>query len=299
MNAIVIGQKKQRSIVSEWVNTIFWAGAVAILFRSFLLEPFNIPSGSMIPTLQVGDHLFVSKWNFGYSRFSFPFGSWDVWNGRFFQFGKPKRGDIIVFRKPHDTIEYVKRLVGLPGDTVQMKSGRLYINGAIVPRENPKRFIIANIPKTSKDGYAYKDLVIKGNKIYKNGAPVDFNYTLEYKDVRLCRQNPGECAIEEAVEYTETLPGGVRHSIVEISDMADFDNTPLTVVPPNYYFMMGDNRDRSADSRSPGLGPVPFDNFMGKVWFVFYSHNYFSPLLFAWDWMDKMRWERFGIMPEK
>ena len=298
---IVVGQKKQRSPVKEWVGTIFWAGLIAITFRSFLLEPFNIPSGSMIPTLHVGDHLFVSKWSYGYSRYSFPFGSWNLWSGRFLQFGEPERGDIVVFRKPNDSVEYVKRLIGMPGDTIQIKSGRLYINGTIVPRENPKRYIIANLPNNNgreSFGYQYRDIVIRGNRMYLNNAPVDFNYTIEYKDEQLCRYSPAECGVEEGVEYTETLPGGRQHRIVELSDNERFDDTGLFTVPEGHYFMMGDNRDRSADSRDPGLGFIHRDRFMGKVWFVFYSHNYYSPLLYIWDWNYKMRWERFGLMPQ-
>lgn len=301
MKAVIIGQKKQKNIIADWIGTIFWAGLVAIIFRSFLLEPFNIPSGSMIPTLHVGDHLFVSKWDFGYSRFSFPFGSWNLWDGRFFEFGRPERGDIIVFRKPNDTIEYVKRLIGLPGETIQMKSGRLYINGAMVLRDNPRQYIIANVSKEYKEsGYEFErerqTILIRGDKIFINGAPADFNYTIEYKDADLCRYSKAECAIEEGVEYTETLPNGRKYHVVELSDAELFDNTAPFVVPENHYFMMGDDRDRSADSRSAGLGPVPYDNFMGKVWFIFYSHNYYSPFLFAWDWMKKMRWARFGLM---
>lgn len=294
----VIGQKKKRSVFMEWLNTIFWAGSIAILFRSFLLEPFNIPSGSMIPTLQVGDHLFVTKWNFGYSRYSFPFGSWNLWNGRFWQMDKPKQGDIIVFRKPNDYVEYVKRLIGMPGDTIQMIAGRLYVNGKLVLRENPKRYLIANISQEYKGEYKYQDLVIKGNKIYDaNNKQVDFNYTIEYKSPRFCSETPIECVINEGIEYTEILPNGVKHQIVELSDNEPYDNTGVFKVPENHYFMMGDDRDRSADSRTSMLGNVPYDNFLGRVWFVFYSHNYYSPMLALWNWGNKMRWDRFGIKP--
>ncbi|MBQ7409588.1 MAG: signal peptidase I [Alphaproteobacteria bacterium] len=120
---------KNRNTAREWFDTIFYGGLIAIIFRSLLLEPFNIPSGSMIPSLHVGDHIFVQKWSYGYSRYSFPFGSWNMWDGRFFVANEPKTGDIIVFRKPNDNIEYVKRLIGQPGDTIKMTDGRLYING--------------------------------------------------------------------------------------------------------------------------------------------------------------------------
>ena len=116
---------KNHNAAREWFDTIFYGGLIAIAFRSILLEPFNIPSGSMIPSLHVGDHIFVQKWTYGYSRYSFPFGSWKLWNGRFFARHEPKTGDIIVFRKPDANVEYVKRLIGTPGDTIQMKSGRL------------------------------------------------------------------------------------------------------------------------------------------------------------------------------
>ena len=311
MNAIVIGNKKQRGTAAEWAHTIFWAGLIAILFRSFLLEPFNIPSGSMIPTLQVGDHLFVTKWNYGYSRFSFPFGSWNIWSGRFFKPGAPKRGDIIVFRNPNENVDYVKRLIGLPGDTVQMRAGRLYINGAIVRRENPRRFIIADLfcEHDKARGFLYADrrgkpLLIKDGKIFENGAPVDFNYTVIYQNPAGYRAK--NCAVYEGIEYAEILPNGVKHQILELHDdeaptaykPATSDNTGAFTVPAGHYFMMGDDRDLSDDSRF-NLGFVPFDNFMGKVWFVFYSHNYHSPLLVAWEWINKMRWDRFGAIPAK
>jgi signal peptidase I len=239
--------------------------------------------------------LFVSKWDYGYSRFSFPFGSWNLWSGRFFQFGRPAAGDIVVFRKPNDSIEYVKRLIGAPGDTVQTKAGRLYVNGAVAERENPKRYVIANVSKQyKKKGYQFKDLMVLGGRIYQNDRPVDFNYTIEYKDPGLCARSPAECMVEEGLEYTETLPNGTRHQIVEMSDMDMYDNAGPFVVPENHYFMMGDDRDRSGDSRGD-LGFVPYDNFMGKVWFIFYSHNYYSPMPFVCDWLDKMRWDRFGL----
>ncbi|MCL2017941.1 MAG: signal peptidase I [Alphaproteobacteria bacterium] len=293
-------RKRHTSTTREWINTLFWAGLIAIIFRSFLLEPFNIPSGSMIPTLQVGDHLFVTKWSYGYSRNSFPFGSWNMWDGRFLA-DEPQTGDVIVFRKPNDTIDYVKRLVGQPGDTVQMISGRLYINGALIERENPRPYIIANVSKSLRrigfqrvnaDG---KVMVIKGNRIYVDNQPADFNYTIEYRSSSLCQRAPWECQIIDATEWTEIMPNGTRHSIVEISDNEDHDNTRSFTVPAGHYFMMGDNRDQSRDSRVDDVGFVPQDNLVGKVWFVWYSHNYYAPLPFIWTWLDKFRWNRLGM----
>jgi signal peptidase I len=294
-------KKQSENPVREWINTLLWAGLIAIIFRSFLLEPFNIPSGSMIPTLQVGDHLFVTKWSYGYSRNSFPFGSWNLWNGRFLA-SEPAQGDVIVFRKPGGSIDYVKRLIGLPGDTVQKIGGRLYINGTQVVRENPRPFIIANLPKSLRsagfqrvnpDG---KIMVIRGNRIFVDNQPADFNYTIEWKSDSLCRRSPFECRVTDATEYYEILPNGVRYNIVEISDTEHFDNTALFKVPENHFFFLGDNRDMSMDSRAENIGFIPRDNLLGRVWFVWYSHNYYAPLPLVWTWMNKMRWNRFALV---
>ena len=293
-------KKNSESKTREWINTFLWAGLIAIIFRSFLLEPFNIPSGSMIPTLQVGDHLFVTKWSYGYSRNSFPFGSWNIWQGRFFA-SEPARGDVVVFRKPGSNIDYVKRLIGLPGDTVQMVAGRLYINGAVAQRENPRPFIMANLSRSLRSaGYSRvgddgRIMVIKGNQIFIDNQPADFNYTIEYRPSSVCQRNSYECMVIDATEYDEILPGGVRHSIVEISDTEQFDNTRLFTVPENHYFFMGDNRDMSMDSRAENIGFVPRDNLLGRAQVLWYSHNYYAMLPFVWTWGNKMRWERFGM----
>lgn len=287
---------KKKSVAREWFDTIFWGGLIAIVFRSLLLEPFNIPSGSMIPTLQVGDHLFVQKWPYGYSRFSFPFGSWNLWNGRFFVQKEPEIGDIIVFRKPGGKVEYVKRLIGKPGDTVQMKNGRLFINGKMVERKDAKPFIIANLPKSARSVGFYQDnMSIKGNKVLVDNKPAPFNYTIEYKSDNVCKAYPYECGVFNATEYTEVLPNGVEHTIIEMSDNAPLDNTELFTVPDNHLFFMGDNRDNSADSRTNAVSYVNRDNVLGRVWFIWYSHNYYAPMFAVWNWGKKMRWERFGM----
>ena len=286
---------KKKSVAKDWFNTIFYGVLIAIVFRSFLLEPFNIPSGSMIPTLHVGDHIFVEKWAYGYSRYSFPFGSWKLWNGRFFA-TEPEIGDVIVFRNPvNESQDYVKRLIGKPGDTIQMIEGRLYINGTQIPRENPRPYIVATLPKSLRRvGYYKNNMSIKGNKIWVDNEPADFGYTIEYKSDEFCRSYEGVCGVFDATEYTETLPNGVKHSIIEMTDDAYFDNTPIFTVPENHYFFMGDNRDNSCDSRAD-IGFVPRDNVLGKVWFIWYSHNYYSPMIAVWNWGNKMRWDRFGM----
>jgi signal peptidase I len=287
--------KKYTNATREWFNTLFWGGLIAIVFRSFLLEPFNIPWGSMIPTLQVGDHIFVTKWSYGYSRYSFPFGSWKMWNGRFFAMD-PKIGDVIVFRNPADeSLDYVKRLVAGPGDTVQMIKGRLHINGKQLPRENARPYIMAGLPKSLRSiGYYEGNMAIKGNDIFTDNAPANFNYTIEYKSDSHCRKYAWDCGVIKATEYDETLPNGRTHKIVEVSDDMEYDNTPLFKVPENHYFFMGDDRDRSADSRAY-VGFVPRDNLMGRAWFVWYSHNYYAPMIMIWTWGSKMRWDRFGV----
>ncbi|MDR0319634.1 MAG: signal peptidase I [Rickettsiales bacterium] len=293
--------RKDEGSVKDWLNTIVWAGLIAILFRSFLLEPFNIPSGSMIPTLEVGDHLFVKKWSYGYSRYSFPFGSWKMFDGRFFERSQPSRGDVIVFRTPDDSMDYVKRLVGLPGDTVQMRSGRLWINGQIVERERVGKYVVAVLPQMLRgvgfqrvDQSSGRIMVIKGNRIFEDNKPVDYGFTIEYKADAICQLRPDECRIQTGELYVETLPGGKKHNIIKMSEGGRYDNTQVFTVPAGKYFFMGDNRDSSEDSRA-SLGFVPRDNLIGKAWFIFYSHNYYSPLLAVWNWPHKLRFERFGL----
>ncbi|MDR0967357.1 MAG: signal peptidase I [Rickettsiales bacterium] len=288
--------KKHTNSAKEWINTLFWAGLIAICFRSVLIEPFNIPSGSMIPTLQVGDHIFIKKWSYGYSRYSFPFGSWHLWNGRIFG-DDPKMGDIIVFRNPaNESLDYVKRLVGMPGDKIQMNGGRLYINGKQIVRKNPTRYIIAHLPTDiRRTGFYKNDISIRGNKLFVNDAPANFNYTIEYKSRRECEMS-AICmsgGLDELTEWTEVLPNGTEHQIVERGDNEMYDNTKLFSVPDGHYFMMGDDRDWSADSRAD-VGFVPREYLMGRVWFIWYSHNYFSPMLYVWDWAKKFRWNRIG-----
>ncbi|MBX7199713.1 MAG: signal peptidase I [Rhodospirillaceae bacterium] len=235
---------KKREGLGETVLTVVYAILVALVIRTFLFEPFNIPSGSMVPTLLVGDYLFVSKYSYGYSRHSFPF-SLAPFDGRIFM-SDPKRGDVIVFKFPGDNkTDYIKRLIGLPGDKVRMQDGRLFINGTLVEREKVEDFV-------------YRD--DRGN-----ASPL--------------------------ARYKETLPGGVQHYILEEGDHGPFDNTPEYVVPPGHYFMMGDNRDHSSDSRAD-VGFVPAENLVGRAEFLFFSTDGSASIIQFWKWPFAIRFSR-------
>jgi signal peptidase I len=238
----------------ETIKVVVEALLIALVVRTLLFQPFNIPSGSLVPTLLVGDYLFVSKYAYGYSHFSLP-SFLDLvpgaMPGRIFA-SEPKRGDIIVFKLPSDnSTDYIKRLIGLPGDTIQVAHGRLIINGQLLPRQQ-----IAPYPT-----------------INHFGKP------------------------EEAPQYIETLPNGVKHRIIQIDgDEGTFDNTKVYTVPPGHYFMMGDNRDNSSDSRlagdEGGVGYVPFVNLIGRAEIIFFSISGDTPAWEVWRWPWDVRWSR-------
>ena len=226
---------------SRELKTILPALALVLIVRTVVAEPYMVPSASMVPTLLVGDELLANKFAYGYGKYSSPIGLMPDFSGRLFD-KAPERGDVIVFRLPRDpSTTYVKRLIGLPGDRIQMQGGRLYINGTIVPRR-----VIGPFADDAGE---------------RNVAP-----TL----------------------YVETLPGGREHEIVEISDAGQHDDTPPFVVPPKHYFMMGDNRDNSVDSRiaaaDGGVGFVPEDNLVARADLVLLSRD---P---AVAWFDVTAW---------
>jgi signal peptidase I len=197
------------------------------LIRTFLFQPFNIPAGSMKPTLFVGDYIFVSKYSYGYNRYSFPFSPpLTLISGRVFA-SEPERGDVVVFRLPKDpSIDYVKRVIGLPGDRVQMINGVPHINGIAVKRERIEDFV-----ETDDNG---REVHIK--------------------------------------QWRETLPNGVSHPTLDMVENGFYDNTKEYRVPAGHYFMMGDNRDNSSDSRVDNqVGYVPAENLIGRVQILFWS----------------------------
>ena len=229
--------------ILDTIKTLIFAGLIAISFRSIIAEPFNIPSGSMIPTLLVGDYLFVSKYSYGYSRYSFPFGIAPI-SGRVFE-DTPQRGDVAVFRLPSNTsVDYIKRVVGLPGDNIQLRSGILHINGEPVSRR------------------------MVGNNTGRGGGITTL--------------------------YQETFADGHEHLIQEVNDYQLFDETTEFTVPDGHYFMMGDNRDNSRDSRSSSVGVVPIENFIGKAQFIFFSVGQDARLWEVWKWPANIRFSRIG-----
>jgi len=242
----VLTRKKSAGGILDTIKTIVYAVLIALVVRTVAYEPFNIPSGSMVPTLLVGDYLFVSKFSYGYSRYSLPFGL-PLFSGRIF-FHSPKRGDVVVFKLPTDnSTDYIKRVIGLPGDHIQMRNGILFLNGQPVPRRRI-------------EDYLYQE---------------------------------GNGAVIPLAQYIETLPNGVQHRIIEMSDNGPLDNTQEYVVPPGDYFMMGDNRDNSQDSRVlSAVGYVPAENLIGKAQFIFFSTNGSARLWEIWRWPFAIRYGR-------
>ena len=234
--------------LGEAVKIALQALLLALVVRTFLFQPFNIPSESMKATLLLNDYLFASKYAYGYSRHSSPFGI-HLFDGRFWS-APPKRSDVVVFKLPRDnSTDYIKRVIGMPGDKIQMIDGALYINGQPVKREK-----IADYVTTDEFGA-------------KVNVP----------------------------RWKETLPNGVSYETLDQDPNGFEDNTPIYEVPPDHYFMMGDNRDNSTDSRVPppaGVGYVPFENLVGRAEVIFFSVDKNAHAWEFWKWPWTIRWDR-------
>ena len=233
----------QKTEEQSLIKTLIVAIIFATIVRSFFFEPFHIPSSSMKPNLLIGDYIFVSKYSYGYSRYSFPFGI-KFFDGRIFA-SSPQRGDVAVFRLPSNpSINYVKRIIGLPGDTVQMREGILYINDKKVEKIS--------------DG------------IFKEES-----YEFENKEI---------------AQFLETLPEGKTIKILDERE-SPADDTGIYKVPKGHYFMMGDNRDNSQDSRFQSyVGYVPKENLVGKTTYIFFSAQ--QPVWKFWKWNHSIRFKR-------
>ncbi|HTH35184.1 MAG TPA: signal peptidase I [Xanthobacteraceae bacterium] len=243
--SVQTGTKKKEGGIAETVRVVINALIIALVIRTLLFQPFNIPSESMKATLLVGDYLFVSKYSYGYTHYSLPF-SPRLFSGRIFG-SALKRGDVVVFRLPRDdSVDYIKRVVGLPGDKIQMIDGVLNINGTPVKRERVEDYV------SDEDGVA-----------------------------------------QRVKQFRETLPNGVSYVTMDLTDNGFLDNTQVYTVPPDHYFMMGDNRDNSTDSRVLSqVGYVPYENIIGKAQIIFFSLRDGTHAWEIWRWPWDVRWSR-------
>ncbi len=260
--------KPPRSETRETLTFFLKLALIVFVLRSFIVAPFSIPSQSMLPRLYIGDYLFVSKWNYGYSRWSLPWGI-PLLPGRIL--GRdPARGDVVVFRGPegndHDVI---KRVIGLPGDTIQMRNGQVILNGTPIPKQRIADFIIPLSPN------------------YPGGSecPSEFEDSVDGKPV--CRYQ----------QFRETLPNGKRYAVLDRGEQPNADDTGVYMVPAGNVFVMGDNRDDSGDSRfdpPQGMGYVPMERIEGRAMVSFFSTDGSANWFLPWTWFSAARWSRIG-----
>ena len=272
---------KAQSTSSEWRDYgkfLLKLALFVFILRSFIVSPFNIPSESMQPRLLIGDYLLVAKWPYGYTRYSMPF-SLPLIPGRILA-SQPEPGDVVVFKAPMtDGVDYIKRAIGLPGDVIQMRGGILEINGVAVKKERIADLVIPVTPNM-------KEAAALDGTPFACWRP-DFEERAQNGDT-VCRYP----------RYTETLPNGRSYQILDLDDGLPGDDTEAFVVGEGQIFLMGDNRDRSADSRFPAdgkaIGIVPQENLVGRALVTVFSTDGSARWLLPWTWFSAARWERIG-----
>ena len=262
-------KRKEKESAGSLARFILLLVVLAWTLRSLIVAPFSIPSGSMLPTLYIGDYLVVAKWPYGYSRYSFPFG-FPAISGRILE-GTPKRGDVVVFRHPSEGTDLIKRVIGVPGDTVEVSNGRLILNGKPVQRQPLPPYRLAISPNTP----------------CRAVPPAE--------PVGLQLNGRGYCLYRD---YRETLPGGPSYTVLDQVDGGPADDFPAVKVPPGHIFLMGDNRDDSLDSRfssaEGGIGMVPIPNLIGRAMVTFWSTDGSASYVLPWTWFTALRGSRVG-----
>jgi signal peptidase I len=281
LDANAISSSAGGKTTSEWREYGAFLLKLALfvfILRSFIVSPFNIPSESMQPRLLIGDYLLVAKWPYGYSKYSMPF-SLPILPGRIFA-SQPERGDVVVFKAPPTLKDdYIKRVIGLPGDVIQMRSGILEINGVAVKKER------------------IADLVIPVSQNMKDAAVLEGTpFPCWRPDFEERAKSGGtQCRYPR---YIETLPEGRSYEILDLDNGLPGDDTEAFVVGEGEVFLMGDNRDRSADSRFPAdgkaIGIVPQEYLVGKALVSVFSTDGSARWLLPWTWFSAARPERIG-----
>lgn len=251
----------------SFFSFLLWLVLGVAVLRSFIISPFNIPSESMLPRLLNGDYLFASKWSYGYSKYSLPF-SLPLIPGRIFA-SQPERGDVVIFKAPPgNDVDYIKRVIGLPGDEVQVKGGQVFLNGNAIPKVRVDDFVLPVTPNTNC-------------------------YTPEFE-----AKDASGGQVCHYPQFRETLPGGKTYNVLDLG-ITPQDDTGVYIVPEGHMFLMGDNRDNSMDSRFPavegqGIGIVPQANLVGKAAVMMFSTDGSAEWIKPWTWLTAARWSRIG-----